>query len=349
MICPYCQADNQAGEFCAVCAAELQQTEQPTGPIDTISATDLAAMEIPPAKHIVSGLIPRGLSVVAGRPKAGKSFAMCGISIAVAAGDTWHGCATDGGVVLYLAFEDTVSRLQARIGAFTQAPPANLKLATTCDGGMLALGEWMERNSPRLVVIDTLQRWRGGKASTYHRDYEEGAKFKSLADKHNCAVVVVHHTTKVRQGSPLDSVAGSTGLTGAADAVMVIAANGSKGALWVTGRDIPSTVRPMLRDESGRWMPVTRQIAYDAPRTWSYGIENGTMLHMADDVAGPSLARRILKHHGCTRFGRVSECITHAAFAEKISKTSYKLGERLTGFESEADLRRLNLWHLRGK
>jgi AAA domain len=52
--------------------------------LDTISASRLAAMDLPPVKYIVEGYIAEGLTVLAGRPKVGKSWMALGLAIAVA-------------------------------------------------------------------------------------------------------------------------------------------------------------------------------------------------------------------------------------------------------------------------
>lgn len=263
--CPYCNAPNQAG-LCAVCCAPIASQGEPQAAessIDTIDAAELSTTTLPIAPHVVQGVIPRGLSVLAGRPKVGKSWAAADLALAVASGKPWNGCAVDAGPVLYLALEDTHARLQQRIGSMTKSPPSTLLFATACDGGIVALGAWIEKRQPKLAIIDTLQIWRGGRGSSYARDYAEGVSLKKLADKHNCAVLVIHHTTKIAKGSPLDSVSGSTGLTGAADAIMVLGTNAGRGALWLTGRDIPTAVVP-LEWANHRWRIAsapTKQIA----------------------------------------------------------------------------------------
>ena len=63
---------------------------------------------------------------------------------------------------------------------------------------------------------------------------------KALADKHRVAILLVHHLRKTRASDPIEEVSGSTGLTGAADGVLVLRRErGQADAfLCVTGRDI---------------------------------------------------------------------------------------------------------------
>ena len=62
-----------------------------------------------------------------------------------------------------------------------------------------------------------------------------------LARKHNVAVLVVHHTRKsTDEDDVFNEISGSTGLTGAADAVLVVkrARNTSEAELHITGRSM---------------------------------------------------------------------------------------------------------------
>lgn len=221
-----------------------------------VSARTLAAADVPAARQVVEGIIPEGLVILASRPKCGKSSLILSISLSVARGEPWHGRAVDAGPVLYVSLEDTYGRLQERIGAMTSSPPPSLHVVTDLapnDEGLAQLAQWQDQYRPRLTIIDTLQRWRHGKASTYHRDYADAARLKALAIDR--ALVIVHHTSKRQTSNPLDSVSGSSGLTGAADAVLVLARAQHRGALYATGKDMPEAAIP-LNWSAGRWYPA---------------------------------------------------------------------------------------------
>jgi hypothetical protein len=64
---------------------------------------------------------------------------------------------------------------------------------------------------------------------------------KEFADKHNIAVLVVHHLNKKEDDrDPIDLISGSTGLTGAADTIMIMnrEVKSADVRLFITGRDI---------------------------------------------------------------------------------------------------------------
>ena len=57
----------------------------PTGP-SAIVARDLQALVFPPIAWVVPSLIPDGLTLLAGKPKLGKSWLMLDISVTVGRG-----------------------------------------------------------------------------------------------------------------------------------------------------------------------------------------------------------------------------------------------------------------------
>jgi RecA-family ATPase len=80
----------------------------------TFTAAELMAFEFPEARWAVPGIIPEGVTLLAGKPKQGKSWASLGISIAVATGGEALGkVRVERGEVLYLALEDNPRRLQS--------------------------------------------------------------------------------------------------------------------------------------------------------------------------------------------------------------------------------------------
>ena len=84
--------------------------------MEAFSAADLLALTLPEPKWAVAGLLPAGFSVLAGKPKLGKSWLGLDIALAVALGGVALGSIhVSQGDVLYLALEDTTRRLQTRI------------------------------------------------------------------------------------------------------------------------------------------------------------------------------------------------------------------------------------------
>jgi hypothetical protein len=240
---------------------------------NALSATELMAIEFPKPRWIVPGIVPEGTTILAGKPKMGKSWLALGTSVAVAAGGVALGTQrVDRGAVLYLALEDNPRRLQSRLKKLLPGgtAPEGLELATAWprlgDGGLDALEAWLNAHpDARLVVIDTLAKFRAGQSgkNLYKEDYEAVEPLVELAARHNVAVLIVHHLRKLGADDPLDQVSGSMGLTGGADGALVL--NRERGRadayLYVTGRDIEEEKELALSWDSTK---ATWKIAGDA-------------------------------------------------------------------------------------
>jgi hypothetical protein len=236
---------------------------------ETVTAADLMAAELPPVRWGVRGVLPEGVTLLAGKPKLGKSWLALGLCVAVAAGGMALGTReVERGEVLYLALEDNRRRLQKRLGKMLCGPaPEGLEIATAWpkldEGGVEALEAWLrEHREARLVAVDTLAkirpRTRG--QNVYQEDYAALEELLPLAAEHEVAIVVVHHTRKMAAADPLDEISGSTGLTGGVDGVLVLKRDRGKAdaVLHVDGRDIEEPAEYALKwdAETAGWTIV---------------------------------------------------------------------------------------------
>ena len=215
------------------------------------TAAELMATDFPEPRWAVPGVIAEGLTVLAGPPKAGKSWLALGLGLAIAAGGKALGAIdVEAGPALYLALEDTGRRLKTRLGKVIGTGPApdTLTLATECPplpaGGADLISGWIARHDgARLVVVNVLARVRGQASrdmSLYDADYRAVCLAKEVADKHRVPFVIVHHTRKASAADFLDEVSGTQGVAGAADTVLVLRRMRGKAdaVLNVTGRDV---------------------------------------------------------------------------------------------------------------
>ena len=235
--------------------ADVERAELKGGHLSAaFSWAELQQSEFPPLKWVVPGLVPEGLTLLVGKPKAGKSWAMLQMGIAVARGEpflTEESC--EQGDVLFLALEDSPSRLRQRtithLGASAEEEwPDSLHGMVECP----KLGEGFEETirafkadhpELRMVVVDVLARVRAENTHqiSYQSDYDAIAKLQTLALDLGIAIVVVHHTRKAEAtDDPLDAINGTSGLAGAADAIFVLG-NDKKGhkTLYGRGREVP--------------------------------------------------------------------------------------------------------------
>ena len=95
---------------------------------------------------------------------------------------------------------------------------------------------------PVMVVIDTLEKFRplqnGKSAAAYSADYAAVTGLQKIAGSRRIAVVINHHVRKMEADDPFDTVSGTLGLTGAADAIIVLKRHAGAVTLHARGRDI---------------------------------------------------------------------------------------------------------------
>ncbi|CAM00453.1 AAA domain-containing protein [Saccharopolyspora erythraea NRRL 2338] len=252
---------------------------------DAWTADALMATDFPDPRWAVPGILAEGVNVLAGPPKVGKSWMSLGLALAVASGGrAFDMVDVEPGPVLYLALEDTPRRLKTRMGKLLGDEPAprNLSLATSCPtlpaGGDEAIAAWLDQNpDARMVVLDVFAKMRGtppAGMSAYDADYAAIGRAKQLADRYGVAFVLVHHVRKMGSEDFLETVSGSNGIAGAADATLVLrrGRNKADGVLQVTGRDIDEAEYALaFHPNSGAWQllegPATDHTLHDTRAT----------------------------------------------------------------------------------
>lgn len=242
---------------------------KPPAGLQLVTAADLDGQVFPPIAYVVPGYVAEGVTMLAGKPKSGKSWMALDWSLAVAAGGYAFGdVPVQKGDVLYLALEDNPRRLQRRVRQLLgDAPkPARLSFATDCPsldkGGIKGIREWCARSPrPLLVVIDVLAKVRPAKhkdEGLYDSDYRAIGLLKGLADEFRIAIVVVHHTSKRSDAvDPFDMVSGTTAITGACDSVLVLMSTSDGPKLYGRGRDVEEIEKAARFDKTtGRWSMI---------------------------------------------------------------------------------------------
>jgi hypothetical protein len=229
-------------ERCQAAAAPSLRPQRKAG----WTAAELLAADFPHAGWIVPGLLPTGLSTLAGRPKMGKSWLALQIACAVAAGGSVLDRTAEQGPVLYLALEDGPHRLQERLR--TQgAPPADVTFALEWQplaaGGLGALRRAIDRGRIKLVIIDTLSRALGrpGRLDPAGAAPVIGA-LQDLTRTTGAAILTIDHHRKPlgHQANPIDDILGSTGKAAMVDAALGLYRERGRheATLQATGRDM---------------------------------------------------------------------------------------------------------------
>lgn len=228
------------------------QAEDSLSHLGIFSAFDLGRTEFPAIKFIVPGYLPEGATILAGRPKLGKSWLALDLALAVAKGSKCLGVECEQGDVLYLALEDNKRRLQSRLHKLSPAReidpwPRSLEMATESKrhdaGGIERIRNWaVSRSNPRLVIVDVLAQFRGGRGNTqsqYEADYDAVKSLQQLAGELQIAILIIHHVRKgIGEIDPFEKVSGTMGLTGAADTTIILDKDQRGCTLYCRGRDI---------------------------------------------------------------------------------------------------------------
>jgi hypothetical protein len=235
-----------------------------------IKAVDLWGRIFPDLKYVVPGIFPEGVTLLASRPKLGKSWLLLQVGTAVATGVAPL-VSSDRplhGNVLYLALEDNQRRLQRRLrkyfGHDRRTWPSQLDIVTDWKrldlGGLEAIEAWCKSvANPTLIMIDTLKKVRPPKRSgqsDYDADYEACQGLQKLAGTLSVAIIVAHHDRKMDADDVFDTVSGTLGLTGGVDTIAVMKRKAGVVTLFVEGRDLADPVeKAVLFDrETCRWI-----------------------------------------------------------------------------------------------
>lgn len=232
-----------------------------------ISSYDLQHKEFPETYYAVEGMIPEGETVIAAPPKTGKSWLMLDMCLKVANGEKFLGFETHKSDTLYLALEDGEKFEQERLNMVTQDAPKNFHFVFSdvmhlSEGFLFQLDAFIEKfPDTKLVVIDTLnyiQHHPGKGESAYNCDYRTGKDLKAYAEQKEIAIVVVTHTTKmIHAEDEMMNVSGTNGVTGAADAVVVLSKERRTdldAKMFITGRKVRQSMHEIkFNDKDCRW------------------------------------------------------------------------------------------------
>jgi len=232
-----------------------------------VTASDLDENPPPPPEWIVPDVVPAGLIVFAGRPKAGKSILALDLAIATSGhAESFLGHRVERpGDVLYLDLENGQRRIYDRLKfrLMGKPLPSNLHFITEWQAGNRVAFTALLDAMPelRLVVIDIWSKFRAPinrQEDRYQQDQRELHWLAKEAQARHIAIVVVAHLIKGEApDDPYSAVGGSTAVTGNADAIYMLrrlpGGDGSERSLRFIGRDL---------DDTDWTLAVTRPIGF---------------------------------------------------------------------------------------
>lgn len=289
----------------------------------------------PPTKFIVKDMIPSiGLGVFAGASKAGKSLFTTQLCNSVAGNcDLFLGHEIEThGEVLYLALEDSESRIKERF--LKQQLPAensNFKIAINWSKDEKAISDLdiylTENPKTILVVIDTKGKIckEQGTQVSYQGEYNFMGLIKECADKHKiCITVITHLRKRPSQEDIYNEINGTSAIMGTADTILILKRprNQNRGILYLTGRDFQEREEEIFFDyetltwnsmgENQNYIPNMTPERFQIIKTMKQisreckPSEIATLLHKDNKVVGNMLSKMeeygfVMKskdHHG---------------------------------------------------
>jgi predicted ATP-dependent serine protease len=235
-----------------------------------VNASAIRKNEYTEPVFIVEKVLHEGATLLAARPKAGKSWLALQLSIAVATGRKALGKfnVVRPGKVLYLALEETERRIQNRLEALL---PCETDLSNIdflfempeklMDGGEISLSSYLRQHSGKysLVVVDTLL---AAFASNSRRDvvkvdYERSEVLRRMAQEHRLALLLVAHQNKGKDQSPVDSINGTTGVAAGVDSLLVLEEKNGNKLMHIKSRETEDASLALRFDlDSGGWSVV---------------------------------------------------------------------------------------------
>lgn len=235
-------------------------------PLTMIDSVDLLTKHHSDPIWAVPRLIPVGLTLLAGRPKVGKSWLSMQIALAVATGGLVLGQRVDIGRILYLALEDSERRLQQRMKAqgWQADAPGQVKFMLSeafrdeiehlNAGGGHRLIKHLEKEQYRLLVIDTFSRAFRGDQNDSGEMTAALDLLQSTMNRLEVACIIIDHHTKPKGAdpNPIDDILGSSAKSAVADTLIgLYKEQGKAGAkLYVKGRDVEERTLQLKWDET---------------------------------------------------------------------------------------------------
>ncbi len=236
------------------------------------TAADLLEMQIAPPNWLIDRIIPEGTTIIAGKPKSGKSFFALQAAIALCAGTRAFGAYDvlgEPGTGLYIGLDPGgLGGYQQRVRSMLVGPNGHVAAPGLSfvrewergTEGVEKIGEWLEANEDaRIVVVDTLGHFRkppDAKMSPYDEDYAATSEISKMITRYGVSCFIIHHTSKRSSESadtPMDLLSGTTGLLGGVENGAVIMNTTRGPVLAVQPREFEATEQAMERDSAGLW------------------------------------------------------------------------------------------------
>ena len=273
---------------------------QPIQPLVFMTVKDIYDAPQEEVNFCVKGLLPTGgMSVLAGKPKAGKSTLARQLAVAVAHGTPFLNRETEQGAVLYLGIEEKQSEVAAHFQqlGLCESDPVLIRCGAVPKNQSVAMLEdaLMRMPEAKLVIIDPMFRFVGGvkDASDYVQVNNALEQLLELARRYNVHILTVHHMKKKETEDVMDGALGSTAIVGGTDTFIGLLVDG-KGMRTICSRQRYGTDMEPTQLE---WDSETREL--------SLGMTSDDANRAAADASRrrqeEGMINYVAAHEGCTQ------------------------------------------------
>lgn len=178
-------------------AEDLPRPETPAAGLTLTRLGDLLAEPDEAVEWLVDALLPSsGFSLLAAKPKVGKSTLARCLALAVARGEPFLGRATAQGSVIYLALEEKRSQVRKHFQAMgaTGEEEIYIYAAAAPVDALQKIRAEVERTKPALLIIDPLFRFTRVRDSNDYAQVTAALEpLLALARETGVHVLCVHH------------------------------------------------------------------------------------------------------------------------------------------------------------
>lgn len=229
------------------------------------SVFSLTERDMPDPVRLCDPWATEGLTIIAGRPKLGKTTLMRQKLVAAATGSKFLDSEFKRPTLCaFLCLEESalLARMKFRQANYSEQAMTGIEIFFEWDRGALgveALDRYLTGNPDvQFVVIDSLSRFRAipdNRTPAFTADYEAVSMLHNVCKAHpGVCIDIIHHTRKAKGDDPLDDISGTYGLTAAVDTCVVLRHHSDGAALYITGRLwTRDDSNYILRRNAGAW------------------------------------------------------------------------------------------------
>ena len=218
--------------------------------LESYTAFELSKMQVDPVKWFIPGILPSGLTILAGPPKIGKSFFCWNIAIAIATGGTVFSSIDiqQSHNVSYFSLEDAPALLKERLALLSDVMPSNLHIVNDMQGkkldaiGLKTIEQHLDETASDLLILDTWMHVVPDlniKGTAYDIDYNALIPIQKFAKRRNMGIILVTHTRKAADiDNVFNQIQGSVGMQAACDTLMMLSNGSGSKTLYLSGKRV---------------------------------------------------------------------------------------------------------------